>query len=179
MAKSKKMPFDGVTTRESGEVRPASVLPEPDDRCIVMAAIHPSIGAARVGNSENEFFIGPEVTDPLPEPPGFYRDQTGALKRQAARFRIYGLNAEGKIVAELNAENAHIEWSVQLANKKSAWYQFQLALDIPEAASAPLSFLRNAAVADRSQLVIDPGPAASKGLTSMEASNMCSTQANS
>src|SRR5712691_7988764 len=116
---------------------------------IVKAAIHPAIGVARLGNSENEFFMGPEVTDPLPERPGFYRDKAGALKRQAARFRIYGLNAEGAVVAELTPQNASIEWTVHLANKKSAWYQFQLALDIPEANSAAPSLLRNAAVADR------------------------------
>lgn len=124
---------------------------------IVKAAIYPGIGVARLGNSQNDFFIGPEVPDPSPEPPGFYRDSTGALKRQAARFRIYGLNAEGRAVRELTAKDAKIEWTVHLANKKSAWYQFQLALDIPEANSAPPSLLRNAAVADRSQLVIDPG----------------------
>jgi hypothetical protein len=39
-----------------------------------------------------------------------------------------------------------------------------LALDIPEAASVPPSLLRNAAVADRSQLVIDPGPRHIKGI---------------
>lgn len=130
---------------------------------IVKAAIHPSIGVARLGNSEGDFFIGPEVTDPLPDPAGFYRDKTGALKRQAARFRVYGLNAEGAVVAELTPQNASIEWTVHLANKKSAWYQFQLALDIPEANSAPPSLLRNAAVAERSRLVIDPGPRSIKG----------------
>lgn len=155
---------NGVPTREPGPARSTSVLPQPADRCIVKAAIHPSIGVARIGNSKDDFFIGPEVTDPLPEPPGFYRDKTGALKRQAARFRIYGLNAEGQVVAELTAKNAQVEWSAHLANKKSAWYQFQLALDIPEAESAPPSLLRNAAVADRSQLVIDPGPRHIKGL---------------
>lgn len=155
---------NGVTTREPLEARPASVLPEVEDRRIVKAAIHPAIGVARVGNSEDEYFIGPEVTDPLPEAPGFYRDKKGALKRQAARFRIYGLNAQGKIVAELTAKDAEIEWSVHLANKKSAWYQFQLALDIPEAASAPPTLLRNAAVTDRSKLVIDPGPRHIKGV---------------
>jgi hypothetical protein len=155
---------NGVMTVEPGAARAASVLPEIEDRCIVKAAIHPSIGVARLGNSEDEFFIGPEVTDPLPEAPGFYRDKTGALKRQAARFRVYGLNAEGKVVEELTDQNAKIEWTVHLANKKSAWYQFQLALDIPEAASAPPSLLRNAAVADRSQLVIDPGPRQIKGI---------------
>jgi hypothetical protein len=84
---------------------------------IVRAAIYPAIGIARVGNSESEYFLAPEVTDPLPEPPGSYRDPTGALKRQAVRLRIYGLNAAGTPVAELTAENAEIRWTVHPANK--------------------------------------------------------------
>src|SRR4249920_2127811 len=110
---------------------------------IVRAAICPAIGIARVGNSESEYFLAPEVADPPPETPGFYRDPTGALKRQSARFRVYGLDAAGRAVTELTADNAEIRWTVHLANKKSAWYQFQIALDIPEAGSAPSSWLRN------------------------------------
>lgn len=124
---------------------------------IVRAAIHPSIGIARIGNSEAEWFYGPEVTDPLPHPPGSYRDKTGALKRQAARFRVYGLDAKGRAVAELTAADADITWTVHLANRKAAWYEFQLAQDIPEAASAPKQMLRNITVADRASLTIDPG----------------------
>lgn len=149
---------NGVPNREPSEARPVQALPGLIDHCIVKAAIHPAIGVARVGNSKGAYFIGPEVTDPSPEEPGFYRDERGALKRQAARFRVYGLNAEGQAVAELTAENATVHWGVHLANKKAAWYQFQLALDIPEAGSAPPTLLRNAAIADRAQLVIDPGP---------------------
>lgn len=128
------------------------------ERTIVRAAIYPAIGIARVGNSTSEYFLAPEVTDPLPEPPGFYRDPTGALKRQAVRFRIYGLDAAGIPVAEFTADNAEILWTVHLANKKSAWYQFQIALDIPEADSAPPSWLRNMTIGDRASLIIDPGP---------------------
>src|SRR5580700_8146996 len=128
------------------------------DTAIVRAAIYPAIGIARLGNSESEYFLSPEVTDPLPEPPGFYRDPTGALKRQSARFRVYGLNAAGRAVTELTADNAEIRWTVHLANKKSAWYQFQIALDIPEAGSAPPSWLRNITITYRSRLVIDAGP---------------------
>jgi L-Lysine epsilon oxidase N-terminal len=69
------------------------------DATIVRAAIYPAIGIARVGNSETAYFLAPEVADPLPEPVGFYRDPTGALKRQAVRFRIYGLNEAGVPVA--------------------------------------------------------------------------------
>jgi hypothetical protein len=129
----------------------------PTDTTIVKAAIYPPIGVARVGNSPTEYYLGPEVTAPKPEAPGYYRDASGAIKRQAARFRIYGLNAAGEAVAELDAANADIEWHVTLANTKAAWYQFQIALDIPEAADAPSSFLRNMAVADRSLLAITPG----------------------
>ena len=126
---------------------------------IVRAAIHPGIGIARVGNSENEYYFAPEVTNPPAQKPGFYRDSTGALKREAARFRIYGYNAVGEVVRELTTENAEINWSAHLANQKAAWYQFQLALDIPEAIKAPPSKRRNADVQGpaRQLLVIDPG----------------------
>lgn len=144
--------------------------PSAADARIVRAAIHPAIGIARVGNSREEYFIGPEVTDPLPEKPGFYKekkDPTGALKRQAAQFRIYGYDAQGNVVRELTAADADIRWTVHVANKKSAWYQFQVALDIPEA-SAPStdpSERRNASVQgdQRRQLVIDPGPRSIQG----------------
>jgi L-Lysine epsilon oxidase N-terminal/L-lysine epsilon oxidase C-terminal domain len=70
--------------------------------------IHPTIGIARVGNSE-EYYLGPETMAGMPVPgspisgglpikPGTedkpidsrdLRDRQGRLKRQAARFRIY------------------------------------------------------------------------------------------
>lgn len=127
-------------------------------RTVVRAAIHPAIGVARVGNSADDCFVGPEVVYPAPEPPGFYRDATGALKRQAARFRIYGYDADGAVVGELTADDADIRWTVHVANRKAAWYQWQIALDIPEAAGTRLP-RRNATVpeGDRAGLVIDPG----------------------
>ena len=127
------------------------------DDCIVRAAIHPAIGIARVGNSHDEYFLGPEVIEPLGKETGFYRDKQGRLKRQGARFRIYGLNAKGEAVKELTTQDAEIEWGVHLANKKASWYEFQLALDIPEAVDAPPSLLRNPNIIDRSQLTIDAG----------------------
>ncbi len=140
-------------------------------RRIVRAAIHPSIGVARVGNSPDGYFLGPEVLAPLP-PENGYRDTSGALKRQAVKFRIYGYDAAGEAVAELTTDNAKIEWTVHVVNKKAAWYQFQIAMDIPEAklATNPAAsnadgtpvvapFLRrNGNTVDRSQLKIDPGP---------------------
>ena len=68
-------------------------------------------------------------------------------------------------MTELTSSNAEITWSVHLANKKSAWYQFQLAR-YSEAQSAPRSYLRNISVADRIRLVIDPGVREITGRTS-------------
>src|SRR5262245_28408662 len=141
----------------------------PADLTITRAAIHPAIGIARVGNSRefDGYFIGPEVVGAPTLGAGDYKDRTGALKRQVARFRIYGFNAAGEVVAELTADNAQIEWTAHLANKKAAWYEFHLALDIPSASdpATPASRWRNASVvgADRGKLVIDPGPRSISG----------------
>jgi hypothetical protein len=144
---------NGQPLKDPSEPRTVLPPPTPPDTCVVKAVIYPSIGVARVGNSPDEWLLGPETPDPLPLPPGAYRDKKGRLKRQAARFRVYGVNAQGRIVRELTGQaDAKIAWSVKLANTKSAWYGFQLALDIPEAASAPPTVLRNAAIADRERL---------------------------
>jgi hypothetical protein len=149
---------NGQPLKDPSEPRTVLPPPTPPDTCVVKAVIYPSIGVARVGNSPDEWLLGPETPDPLPLPPGAYRDKKGRLKRQAARFRVYGVNAEGRIIRELTGQaDAKIAWSVKLANTKSAWYGFQLALDIPEAASAPPTVLRNAAIADRERLAITPG----------------------
>lgn len=132
----------------------------PDLARITRAAIHPAIGIARVGNSATEFFFGPDVVNPLSEAPGFYRDAQGALKRQAARFRVYGYDAQGNVVAELTAANAQVKWTARLANLKAAWYAFSQALDIPESVSGGVtSARRNLAVigANRLGLAIDGG----------------------
>jgi hypothetical protein len=124
---------------------------------IAEARIHPAIGLARIGNSK-EFFIGPEVPWPPHEPASTYRDSSGKLKRQAARFRVYGYDANGQVVAELTAANADISWTVHVANKKGAWYDFDAALDLPEAVDLK-SARRNSQIQgkERESLVIDPG----------------------
>jgi len=131
------------------------------DTRIVKAAIYPPIGIARVGNSKNEFYIGPEVTAPSKLPISHYKDATGAIKRQAARFRIYGLNAQGIPVKELNSDNASISWTVEVANKKAAWYEFETAMDIPEAVPVRL---RNFNIKDRESLMIKPTPKTISGV---------------
>ncbi|MGR9272892.1 LodA/GoxA family CTQ-dependent oxidase (plasmid) [Rhizobium leguminosarum] len=150
--------MNGVPHGEPAEPRPLAAGPAAIDRRIVGAKIHPAIGIARVGDSAEGFFIGPETTT-LPERDrNFYRDEHGALKRQAARFRVFGYNAAGTVVRELTADNAEVEWTVHVANRKAAWYRFIAALDISDAAQLECP-RRNAGVSgtNRSTLVIDPG----------------------
>ncbi len=157
---------NGQPQQQPTEPRLPSKATDPDD-CIVRAVIQPAIGVARIGNSPDGYVLGPEVTHPKPLMAGTgagphgspYRDKEGRLLPQAARFRIYGVNAKGRIIRELTAPEgeAEIDWSLHLANKKSAWYTFQLALDIPEAASADPTTLRNPTVSDREALMLDAG----------------------
>lgn len=137
------------------------------DKTIIRAAIHPGIGIARVGNSNSEYFIGPEVPYPTADPPEGYKDSSGAIKRQAARFRVYGYNKSNEVISELNSENADVEWTVHVANKKAAWYQFIMALDIPEAVNLSSSKLRNGDIMgeERKSLIIDPGPLSIHGIS--------------
>ena len=148
-----------------------------EDITIVRAAIHPGIGIARVGNSQLEgedgYYIGPEVIDPDPKEPGFYRDDDGAIKREAAQFRIYGYNAAGHVVKEIKGTDTDtaITWTAHLANRKAQWYKFVVALDLPEAPDildklkipqSPYkpSEHRNPSLKgeEREQLAINPGP---------------------
>jgi hypothetical protein len=145
---------NGVPDGEPVHPRELGAFPPARDTTVVSAKIHPAIGIARVGNAPSEFFIGPETTTPAPAETGKRRDKSHALMRQAARFRIYGYNKAGEVVRELSPNNARIEWQVQLANLKASWYQFQIALDIPEAVTAPPSLARNQGFANRSALGI-------------------------
>ncbi|HEY0383578.1 MAG TPA: LodA/GoxA family CTQ-dependent oxidase [Candidatus Elarobacter sp.] len=137
-----------------------------DVSSIAKVRIHPAIGIARVGNSEDAYFIGPELPYATPQQLGFYKDSAGKLKRQAALFRIYAYDAKGRVLGEVTANDGAIEWTVHVANKKAAWYDFDVALDIPEAtANNEQSQIRNAAFTgdDRAKLVIDPGPRSISG----------------
>lgn len=122
---------------------------------ITQVAIYPPIGIARIGNAPEAYFFAPEQPGQPALANGGYKDAQGRVKRQVARFRIYGLNQKGAVVRELTADDATIEWRVHVANHKAAWYQFNNALDLPGLA-VPAAF-RNSAVSDRAQLIIDPG----------------------
>jgi len=81
--------------------------------------IHPAIGIARIGNSPDEFFIGPERVGEPPEPPGGFKDAQCRVKRQGARFRVFAHNDDGT-VAEVTDTEAEITWTVHLCNTKAA-----------------------------------------------------------
>lgn len=132
---------------------------------ITQVIIHPSIGIARVGNSPEEYFLVPDLINVPITDPGNFRDKEGRIKRQAAKFRLYGADDEGNIIKELTSEDGDINWTVHVANKKAAWYNFDLALDIPQARGvfkgypAVSSTLRNNTISQpyRHRLVIDGG----------------------
>jgi len=154
--------------------------------------IHPSIGLARLGNSD-DFYIGPESLSALPidcdqqgnavagpdgqeQPISTFRDEQKRIKRQAARFRIFmydDANPDGiEVVVQDNArgikgtiiqgqrdsgELVDIRWVVWLANKKSAWFEFH-ELEGEHGYVDADAVIRNADIANRQALLIDPGP---------------------
>jgi hypothetical protein len=126
--------------------------------------IHPAIGIARVGDSPDEDFIGPERPG-WPDPPegGHYKDAAGRIKRQAARFRIFLYNEDGEVVREVTDAEAEIEWTVELANRKAAAPLFDTRKNDGSAASERT--LRNETVPgeDRSRLIVRPGPRSISG----------------
>ncbi len=115
--------------------------------------IHPAIGIARLGNSPTKFFVGPEVPGVRPVPIGGYKDGGYRIKRQAARFRLFGYDQNNVAVKEITSADAKISWTVHLANKKAEWVQFQG----PKANTDP-NKKRNAGISNRRGLIIDPGP---------------------
>ncbi|MCM2386728.1 LodA/GoxA family CTQ-dependent oxidase [Streptomyces albipurpureus] len=135
---------------------------------IAYVKIHPAIGIARVGNSSSKFFYGPESPDEPPKAPGFSKDGSATVKRQAARFRVYSYDQNGNVLGEVKhgSDSATVTWTARLANKKASWYKFSLALDIPDAQSLPEAQFarRNAGITARSKLKNTPPPQSVSGL---------------
>lgn len=105
---------------------------KPDLSSIVHYAIYPAVGISRVGNSP-EYFYANEVpggiADPRvplgnPDDPVRYKDSKGQVKRQAARFRVYGFDKNGNTVCEVTPDVGEVEWTVHIANRKASWCEF-------------------------------------------------------
>jgi hypothetical protein len=148
--------------------------------------IHPAIGIARLGDSPDEFCISPEGPARLPidcDDEGnpihkdeststsfTFKDSEGRIKRQAARFQIYVYSDEFPDGKPLSIGDPiegggnqgilyDIQWRVQLANKKSAWFTFDGLRG--ETGYPPGTPLRNPKITDpqaRQKLITDPGP---------------------
>lgn len=135
--------------------------------------IHPSMGVARVGDSD-EYYLPPEAAGALPVNPDGrpfrprdFRDAGGFLRRQGARFEVYRYdddNSKGVPVRPGAGGVERIEWTVHLANKKAAWFEFIVSAG--SRGYAPDHPLRNPGVvadAARQELIIDPGPRTLRG----------------
>lgn len=124
--------------------------------------VYPGLGVARVGNAPGaeEYFLASEIPGKAPQPAdGQFRDAQGHLRRQAVRFRIYAELHDGTVRELTLDDGVQIEWTVELANLKAGWYQFNNAMDLGEP-YAMSSARRNAGItgADRTTLDILPGP---------------------
>jgi hypothetical protein len=115
--------------------------------------IHPAIGIARVGNSD-EHFLGPEKPGDVPDAGGSYKDEQGQIKRQAQRFRIYEYEVDGSNatpIREITADDATITWQVHMVNRKGALDE-ETAFQLRTSPAGP----RNVGEA-KERVTIDPG----------------------
>lgn len=130
--------------------------------------IHPAIGVARVGDSPESFFIGPEKPGDLgveiakdgAETPIADHKAAGKIKRQGARFRVFEYDKDDTTGAltlkrEITADDAQIEWKVDLVNRKAAFDRVILPGIDPEVAPKP----RNTDLTGAAQWVDHPGHA--------------------
>ena len=128
---------------------------------VARIGIYPAIGISRVGGSE-KWFYAPEVPGLPPAPEdGSFKDGTEKIKKQVQRFRLYALAEDGRVIREVTAADATIEWTVHLANTKGAWYGFSNPMDNGSLAPGIPGQLRNQYfVTDQQRLdnlVIDGG----------------------
>lgn len=137
------------------------------DSRVAYCKIHPSIGIARVGNSPDGFFIGPEIPGAGTTPVGGYKDKGDMergipprIKRQAARFRIFAYDDKHQLIGEITSADAEITWTVHLVNSKAEGDNF-IGLSGEELEIGdrkPRADWRNRDIDDRKSLIIDPGP---------------------
>uniref|UniRef100_UPI0040491CCE CTQ-dependent lysine 6-oxidase LodA n=1 Tax=Flavobacterium sp. TaxID=239 RepID=UPI0040491CCE len=135
--------------------------------------IHPSIGVARLGNSPDEICLSPDSIGGLPfDADNFgnvkgkitnFKDAKGLIKRQGQPFKIF--NEDG---FELTLDTPYVQsivWTVHLANKKAAWYQYSelqgnLLYGTENSYTNQNIPFRNPEIVgnQRQSLIVDPGP---------------------
>lgn len=126
---------------------------------VVRCEIHPTVGIARLGNSPDGIFIGPETPGLPPRPDGGFKDTAGRIKRQAARFRVYAYDRADAVLGELTATDAQIIWTAELSNAKGEWFDFAGRFHQSTAdADRRNRHIDPADPSARARLVIRPGP---------------------
>jgi L-Lysine epsilon oxidase N-terminal/L-lysine epsilon oxidase C-terminal domain/Iron-containing redox enzyme len=101
-------------------------MAEIDTGKIAYCKIYPGVGIARLGNSPDEYFIGPESPGQTVAPVGGFKDKGGRIKRQAARFRLYAFDKDDACLGEITtADNTEIVWTVHLVNRKAEFNTFR------------------------------------------------------
>lgn len=156
--------------------------------------IHPSVGVARLGNSPGPFYLAPDQIGGLPYEPDAngnaigpvenFKDSAGQVRRQGQPFKVY--RANGAELKLSDADVTSITWTVHLANKKAAWYQYSelegnLLYGPDNSYAVRETPLRNATVTDavnRQGLIIDPGPRTVSGANQSAAFDADSAPAN-
>ncbi|MFT5819225.1 MAG: hypothetical protein ACI8ZM_000448 [Crocinitomix sp.] len=130
---------------------------------VCRVAIYPPVGIARIGNSP-EHFLATEQANVSVVPEGGFKDGQGRIKKEVARFRIYAFDHSNNVIGEITANETDIEWRVEVANVKPAWYEFNNALDLGKKYAIP-SIRRNSDVVGgyREQLAIKPSPKSISG----------------
>lgn len=140
--------------------------------------IHPSVGVARIGNSPDQICLSPVTIGGLPFEADFYgnpmgpvvkfKDNIGLVKRQGQPFAIYDANGAELTLQSPNVKS--INWTVHLANKKAAWYQYSelkgnLLYGTANSYTNQHVPFRNSSKpeAQRQELIVDPGPRSISG----------------
>ena len=132
--------------------------------------LHPSVGVGRLGNSQ-EFYLSPKSIGGLPfeaddngnqiGPIISFKDNASQVKRQGQPFQIF--DEKGHELTLDSPNVVSIKWTVHLANKKAAWYQYSelkgnlLYGEDNSYANRGVPF-RNLDEPNRQSLIIDPGP---------------------
>ena len=141
--------------------RTSAATAAPPGAAVARVAIYPAIGISRVGGSAR-WFYAPELPGVPARPEGGFKDGKALVKKQVQRFRVFAFDAEGRVIGEVTADDARIDWRVHVANTKAAWYGFNNPLDNDAQAPGLPGQIRNPYFRDPAErqrmLVIDPGP---------------------
>ena len=113
--------------------------------------VFPPIGIARSGNSPDRFI---QAEYPGDYYSGSYKDSQYRIKRQGARFHLFGYQSGTSQTIEITLDNAdEINWSVELANSKAEAEVFGDGIN-----NLPIpSLRRKMSIEDRASLIIKPG----------------------